>query len=73
MAIDQILGFSIGFRRRLYNTLALSCECDIITVLIYRRPLKVPNKHHLRQRRNTRPGATDINVSRHRSAHSVYK
>ena len=26
---DQILSFPIGFRRRLYNTLALPCECVI--------------------------------------------
>ena len=31
VASGQILGFSIGFRRRPYNTLALSCECVIIT------------------------------------------
>ena len=27
VASSQILGFSIGFRRRPYNTLALPCEC----------------------------------------------
>ena len=29
MARGQILGFSIGFRSRPYNTLALPCECVI--------------------------------------------
>ena len=29
VARGQILGFSIGFRRRPYNTLALPCECVI--------------------------------------------
>ena len=29
VAIGQILGFSIGFRNRPYNTLALPCECVI--------------------------------------------
>jgi len=29
MTVGQILGFSIGFRRRPYNTLALPCECVI--------------------------------------------
>ena len=29
VASGQILGFSIGFRRRPYNTLALPCECVI--------------------------------------------
>ena len=29
VAMGQILGFSIGFRRRPYNTLALPCECVI--------------------------------------------
>ena len=30
VARGQILGFSIGFRRRPYNTLALPCECVIM-------------------------------------------
>ena len=34
MARGQILGFSIGFRRRPYNTLALPCECVIDLVLV---------------------------------------
>jgi len=34
MATGQILGFSIGFRRRPYNTLALPCECVIIIIII---------------------------------------
>ena len=29
VARSQILGFSTGFRRRPYNTLALPCECVI--------------------------------------------
>ena len=29
VASGQILGFSIGFRSRPYNTLALPCECVI--------------------------------------------
>jgi len=31
----QILGFSIDFRRRPYNTLALPCECVIHRAFIY--------------------------------------
>ena len=31
MARGQILGFSIGFRRRPHNTLALPCECVILS------------------------------------------
>ena len=30
MAMGQMLVFSIGFRRRPYNTLALPCECVLI-------------------------------------------
>ena len=29
VARGQILGFSVGFRRRPYNTLALPCDCVI--------------------------------------------
>jgi len=32
VARGQIVGFSIGFRRRPYNTLALPCECVIIRI-----------------------------------------
>ena len=37
MAMGQISGFSIGFRRRPYNTLALQvpCECVIIIMKMY--------------------------------------
>ena len=35
VARGQILGFSIGFRSRPYNTLALPCECVMFAVLIF--------------------------------------
>ena len=42
VASGQILGFSIGFRRRPYNTLALPCECVMCTVAQYNwRTLKI--------------------------------
>jgi len=34
VASGQILGFSIGFRRRPYNTLALPCECVIMLMMM---------------------------------------
>jgi len=59
VAISQILGFSISFRRRPYNTLALPCECVIL--LTDRQTNKQTNKqtgvkHFFFDEWNNKPG-----------------
>ena len=42
VAQGQILGFSIGFRSRPYNTLALPCECVIAAFVIVHNVVHAP-------------------------------
>jgi len=41
VARGQILGFSIGFRSRSYNTLTLPCKCVIKRLIMSHRPNKI--------------------------------